>query len=280
VTRAAVWGAGGFAGARLAEAAAAQGWSVRRLQRGAGDEALALDSGASEAGMAAALEGAEIAFHCAGRIAETDPAGHAGAAGRFARACASAGVRRLVYLSTVAVYGPRRSGEIGTDAPLVATDTYAASRIEAEVAIAAALAGEATAWSIVRVPMLVGPGMPGSALLRFFAVLRTGVFPHPGPEDATLPCLGVRRLAAILLRLPGEGNATLQFADNLRWTGIARRFGELRRRRILRVPLPALPGRLGVLASTARYADDCARLHAGSAGLPSTWEDIDALLRP
>lgn len=274
MTRAAVWGSSGFAGARLCQAAEAQGWTVRRLARAE------LDFQASETQMAAALEGIEVAYHCAGKIAEPDSTGYSGAAGRFARACVAAGVRRLVYLSTLAVYGPRRSGGIGTDAPLIGADAYAASRIEAEVGIAAALSGSATSWSIVRVPMLVGRGMRGTALDRFFGALRLGLFPHPGPEEATLACLGVQRLAGILLRLPDEGNATLQFADHLRWSELAQRYGELRGRRILRIPLPGLPGTFAAFSSTARYTDDTARLFGEKADLPSTWTDVEALIRP
>ncbi len=263
MTRIAVWGANGFAGARLTRAAEEQGWTVRRLGRAE------LDFNASEQKMAAALSGIEIAFHCAGKVAEPDAAGYAAAAARFARACAAARVRRLVYLGTVAVYGPRHSGFVGTDTPLLGSGAYAESRIEAELAIQAALSGTRTAWSIVRVPMLVGRGMPGTVLERFFRVLRLGLFPHPGPEEATLPCLGMDRLAAILLRLPDQGNATWQFADNLRWTEIAQRRG-----RVIRIRLPSLPGRFAVFSSTARYADDA------GAGLPSTWRDIDELLKP
>jgi nucleoside-diphosphate-sugar epimerase len=230
--------------------------------------------------MTAALKGIDIAFHCAGKAGDSGSRGHAAATGRFARACAAARVRRLVYLSTVAVYGSRWSGEIGTDTPLIGASPYAASRIDAEVAVAAALTGTETRWSIVRVPMLVGPGMPGTVLSRFFRVLRLGVFPHPGPEDATLACLGVHRLGATLLRLPDEGNATLQFADHLRWTELARRYATLRDRPVLRFRLPNPGGRFAVLASTVRYADDAGRLRGGSDGLPATQEDLDVLIRP
>jgi len=274
VTRMAVWGANGFAGGRLCEAASTRALELRPLTRAA------LDFTASEERMREALGGMEVAFHCAGKLQEPDPSGYAAATARFARACAGAGLRRLVYLSTLAVYGPRRSGEIGTDTPLIGTDAYAAIRIEAEVAIHAALAGTGTMATIVRVPMLVGQGMPGTALARFFRVLSSGVFPHPGPEDAALPCLGIHRLAALLLRLPDEGNATLQFSDHLRWTELAARYGAMRGRRIARIRVPNLPGSFAALSCTARYVDDAARITGGGGDLPSTWTDIDALIRP
>ncbi len=274
MTVAAVWGAGGFAGARLCAAAAEEGWKVRALSRAD------LDLAASLERMTEALQGADIAFHCAGKAGNGGIAGYADAAGRFARAGALAGLRRVVYLSTVAVYGPRLRGEIPADAPLVGRDPYAQSRIDAEVALTAALAGTATRWSIVRLPMLVGRGMPGTALARFTAMLRWGLFPHPGPEDATLACLGVRRLAALLLRLPEHGSATLQFADHVRWTELAGRIASARGRTLVRLRVPNPGGRFAVLASTARYADDAGRLPGGAAGLPATWDDLEDLVRP
>jgi nucleoside-diphosphate-sugar epimerase len=254
VTRIAVWGASGFAGSHLCGAAEAQGWQVRRLGRTGID-----------------LTGVQVAFHCAGKVAEPDAAGYVAAATEFARACAAARVRRLVYLGTVAVYGARVRGIIGKDAPLLGSGAYAESRIEAELAIQAALSGTDTAWSIVRVPMLVGPGMQSKALARFFGALRFGIFPHPGPEDAALACVGVRRFAQLMLRLPDEGNATWQFADHLRWAELARR------KRAVRIRLPRLPGRFRVLSSTVRYADDSVRL-AGD--FSSTWDDVELLIRP
>lgn len=274
MNRIAVWGANGFAGSQLCEAAPAHGLEVRRLNRAE------LDFGAGEPRMREALAGVDVAFHCAGKLDETDPPPYAAATARFARACAAAGVRRLVYLSTLAVYGPRRSGEIRTDTPLVGTDAYAASRIEAEVAIHAALTGTQTRASIVRVPMLVGSGMPGTALAKFFRALRLGVFPHPGPEHATLPCLGIHRLAALLMRLPDAGDVTLQFSDHPRWTELADRYGELKGRRIARLRVPNLPEPFAAFSSTARYQDDSARIGAALEDLPSTWVDIDALIRP
>lgn len=274
MTVAAVWGAGGFAGARLCASAAAAGWTVRALSRTDLDVAASLDR------MTEALRGADIAFHCAGKAGDGGITGYEDAAGRFARAGALAGLRRVVYLSTVAVYGPRQSGEIGTDAPLVGRDPYARSRIDAEVALTAALAGTATRWSIVRLPMLVGRGMPGQALASFAAILRWGFFPHPGPEDATLACLGVRRLAGLLLRLPEDGNTTLQFADHVRWMDLAARAAAARGRTLARLRVPNPGGRFAVLASTARYADDTERLRGGAAGLPATWDDLEDLVRP
>lgn len=273
MTEAAIWGAGGFAGSALSACAEASGWTVRRLDR------LVLPMDSEVSAMAEMLRGAGIAFHCAGKIGQEGHEGYGESAMRFARACAEAGVQRLVYLSTVAVYGPQRRGFVSAEHALLGADAYAASRIEAERAIQAALSGGDCAWTIVRVPMLVGSGMPGRALRRLAGWARYGLFPHPGPEDAVLACLGIRRLAALLVRSLASGNALIQFADHVRWLDVARRAGELYGRRVVRLPLPPIPGRLGALASTAHYQDDSARF-GGAGPLPETAPDLDDALRP
>jgi nucleoside-diphosphate-sugar epimerase len=268
MTRAAVWGASGFIGGALCAAAEAKGWTVQRLPRSGAD--------------AAALANVDLAYHCAGKAAATDPERYVADAQGFARSCSAAGVKRLVYLSTVAVYGRRLSGQIGTDAPLAATGVYAQSRIQAERIQQQAVAQSRTQLCIVRVPAILGRGMSGTVIERFARAVAWGVFLHPGSADATLACLGVRRLAQILARI-GELPAPpplAQFSDHVRWTDIARRAGALRGRRILRIPFPPLGGKLAVLASTACYRDDTLALIGEAASLPSTQEDLDAALRP
>lgn len=284
MTLAAIWGASGFVGTALCGAAEAAGWRVRRLQRRAGTDSVALAFTATDSEMLAALRGVEIAYHCAGKANEDDPMGYAGAAERFARGCAAAGVRRLVYLSTVAVYGAGRpAGAFDCRSPLAGTGAYVESRIEAERRLLGTLSASATRPLIVRVPMIVGQGMHGRALERFFGVIRWGIFPHPGPLEAVLACLGVRRLATILARLGTaqlpEPGFIFQYADHIRWVDLARRYGELRGKRIVRIPLPAARGRLAVLASTVRYADDSKASSFAWKDLPATWEDVDTLIR-
>lgn len=266
MTRVAVWGASGFIGSALCAEAEARDWTVQRLPREGAD--------------AAALAGVDVAYHCAGKADEDDPGAYVAATERFARACAAAGVKRLVYLGTVAVYGVRTSGDIGTDAPLEGTGAYADSRIRAERALQAALAGGATRLCIVRVPTILGRGMRGTVLARFARAVGWGLFVHPGPAEATLACLGVRRLAQILVRLGDMPSppALAQFSDPLRWTKIAERVGALRGRRIPRIRIPSLGGKLAVLASTARYQDDSLALFGPQSGLPATADDLDAAL--
>ena len=259
----AVWGASGFIGSALCAAAEARGLAVQRLPR--------------DATAASALAGVDVAYHCAGKATQVDSAAYVAMTERFARACAAAGVRRLVYLSSLAVYGPKRSGVTGTDSPLDGRGAYAESRIEAERVLQLAFAAGGTRLCIVRAPAVLGRGMPGTVMRRFARAVGWGVFLHPGPADATFACLGVRRLAECLLRL-GELSSpppVIQFCDQLRWADIARRAAELRGRRVVRIRLPSLGGKLALLASSASYADDADRLFGHDPALPLTTDDLD-----
>ena len=282
---AAIWGASGFIGKALACAASSEGWRVRRLQRRGDGEAVILSQDDDEARMRSAVAGSGLVYHCAGKALANGTAGYADAAARFARACAREQVPQLVYLGTVAVYGVRKRGEIQVTDPLEGRDDYARSRIAAEAAMAEALRGAATRLCIVRVPAVVGEGMPGTVIARFARAVRWGLFPHPGSGDAAFACIGVRRLAALLVRVGNAPPATklLQFSDHLRWTDIASRVGRKADRTILRIPLPLMGGVLAPLGSTARYADDSGQL-AGGPALPETADDLDlaieAALRP
>src|SRR5262249_874345 len=161
-------------------------------------------------------------FHCAGNPAESAAAGseYEHASARYARAAVAAGVPLLIQLSTVAVYGMTAQvsarAHVTTATPLVPDSAYARSRVAAQTAAHAAVAGSGTRSVMVRVPMVVGADMTSDALRLFFRTLRYGVFLHPGPSDAVLNCIGITRLCRVLAALarntPPQATV-LQFAD-------------------------------------------------------------------
>src|SRR6266516_2436541 len=111
-----VTGGSGFIGGKLIEALIDAGKDVRALVRSqaAAEAVAALGAEAvrGELGDSAALEagaaGCELAFHCAAKVEDSGPWSEfervnvAGTA-NVAAACAAAGVRRLVHVSTEAV---------------------------------------------------------------------------------------------------------------------------------------------------------------------------------
>ena len=166
-----ITGAGGYVGGRL----------VRQLAGGAGPGAVrALNRhpapwlGISEtlgdlctvpaAEIASACAGCDAVVHLAGEdelVAARDPERALGstvlAAQRLASACRSAGVPRLVYLSTVHVYGARMEPGAVLDETLRAEprSAYAISRLACEHALAAAL-GSDTELVVLRLTNSVG----------------------------------------------------------------------------------------------------------------------------
>ena len=189
-----VTGAGGFAGRALVAFLAARGGGVRGLVR-ALDGAMAARAEFLPVGdlaeidertAALALGGAAAVVHLAARVHRPGARGDDEAAAmrrsnvattqRIARAAAAAGVAHFVFASTVKVNGeitqpghPFRESE-----PPDPHDAYAASKWEAEQALAAIAADTGMRVTALRLPLTYGPGAKGNfaALAR---AVRAGV---------------------------------------------------------------------------------------------------------
>jgi len=127
-----------------------------------------------------ALVGVDVVVHAAARVHMNDkaPGAHeahiaANAEGtvNLARQAASAGVRRLVFISTIAVNGQ----ETPPGRPFSAADTiapagsYAIAKAEAETRLQTLSAETGIELVIIRPPMVYGPDAPGnfSAMIRW-----------------------------------------------------------------------------------------------------------------
>ena len=132
-----ITGAGGYVGGRLVGAFHDAGWDVgavvrEREPRLTIQQTVCEIDGAPAGLLAAAAEGAGTVVHLAGEdevLAAREPARALAATvvatERIAEACVAAGVRRLVYMSTVHVYGTR----IAPGATPGATSAAAVSRV-------------------------------------------------------------------------------------------------------------------------------------------------------
>lgn len=149
-----VTGAGGFVGSATASLLESAGYAVRRgVRRGSGTPC-DLDRPDQ---VAAAIAGVDCVVHAA-----------YGDSGRMEQQCRTlleameaGNVRRLIYLSSIAVYGDAE-GAVHEATPLSALDTYAAGKIACERAVKAWAEGAAGARCalILRPGIVYGQGSP------------------------------------------------------------------------------------------------------------------------
>ena len=190
--RIAVTGASGFVGRNLlAELARADINAVpisrQPMAAPAWRASPMLDCDVDPASWANALRGIDAVVHCAARVhvmreQVADPIDAFRRVNRdgaiaMARGAAMAGVRRIVFLSTVKVLGdstapgvPLRNAD-----PIAPTDAYAVSKAEAECALAALSRDLGFELVVLRPPLVYGPGVGGNvaALLR---LIRRGIW--------------------------------------------------------------------------------------------------------
>lgn len=185
-TPVAVTGASGFVGREVLATLAARGLAARAvLRRGVAAAALPDPVVVGEIGprteWAAALAGTRAVIHLAARVHVMDDVGkhdayhRVNAAGteRLAREAARAGVRRLVFVSSIKV-----NGEATADAPFresdppAPADAYGASKAAAEAGLRRVAAETGLEVVIVRPPLVYGAGVRANFRALMEAVRR------------------------------------------------------------------------------------------------------------
>jgi nucleoside-diphosphate-sugar epimerase len=198
--RIAITGASGFIGAPLGAHLERAGHALVRLGRADADF-----GAASSPTLAPRLAGCDVLVHLAGRahvtretavdpLAEFRRVNVAGSA-RLAAAAVRAGVRRLVFISSVGVHGNATVGLPFTAAdPAAPRDAYAISKWEAEQVLAQVSSLELV---VVRPPLVYGPRVRGN-FLRLLALVARGL-PLPfGAVDNRRSFIGVDNLCDFL----------------------------------------------------------------------------------
>lgn len=209
-----VTGANGFVGSTLCRVFSAQGLRVRAALRAPHPRADAADAAVVGnigplTDWDAALAGVNTVVHLAARTHMLNDAENSDAyfetntAGtlRLADAAVRAGVRRLVFLSSIKVNGEHTGAQpFRPDDVPAPRDPYGESKRLAEQGLHGIAAKSSLELAIVRTPLVYGPGVRAN-FLRLMGLVRRGV-PLPfGAVRNERSLVGVWNLCDVLLRL-------------------------------------------------------------------------------
>jgi nucleoside-diphosphate-sugar epimerase len=161
----------------------------------------------------------------------------------IALAAASAGVRRLIFVSTVKVHGESTNEQpFSEDSPGNPRDPYAASKWEAEEALLDLAAKTGIEVVIVRPPQVYGPGVRGNFLRLMKLVDRALPLPLPRKRNCR-SLLGAENLADFLVHCIHHRKAAGQSflvkdAEDISTRELIMRLAQLLDRPLRLVPVP------------------------------------------
>ena len=181
---------------------------------------------------------------------------------RLAKACIGAGVRRLVFVSTIKVCGDATTAgnPFTPDGPMLPTDDYGRTKAAAETQLTAFAKEHGLELVIVRPPLVYGPGAKGNlALLKKLVRLR---LPLPlGSINNRRSLVGLENLAdfiALTTTHPSAPGHTFNVSDgtSLSTGDVLRILGRAMDRRVVLLPVPEAMLRFGArLIGGAGYID-------------------------
>lgn len=144
----------------------------------------------------------EIVFHCAAIVKEKNESlldeVNTGMTYNICAACLSAGVKRLVYVSSVAVVSGNK-GCLSDDMPYLATNAYGRSKIKAEETVLN-FREQGLKTAVIRPCMVYGVGEP-HMLYRIFGMIKKRLIPLPDipAMDSVLQLVAVENVVDALI---------------------------------------------------------------------------------
>jgi len=181
-----VTGASGFIGRHLVTALETHGFSVARGVRTVSSEREVQISLDPEFSWRSRLEGVDLVIHAAAIVHEEGQSvservhfeRNCLATERLAREASECGVKRLVFFSTVAVYGEQWGCTALTETtPVNPVSAYARAKYEAELRLMTLAEETGLEIVILRPPMVYGDGAPGNYFRLTSLVRRTPFLP-------------------------------------------------------------------------------------------------------
>lgn len=245
----AVTGSTGFIGTHLCDDLAAAGVEVRRIRRGEDP--------------AAALHNADALVHLAGRAHVFGRGAHAYepfhtdnvlGTRSIVEAATAAGVRNIIFLSSLGAVARESADPIHDGTPPDPRTPYGRSKLEAERVVLEIAERSGAAATILRPPVVYGPGMKGNPQ-RLLDLVRRGI-PVPVPARANRrSMIYVGNLTAAIRAALHAGSGqrdafVISDDEDVSTAEFVRRIGSALGRSARTIPVPSL------LATTAGAAGD------------------------
>jgi nucleoside-diphosphate-sugar epimerase len=168
-----------------------------------------------------ALDGVDTVFHLAARVHVMGAEGrdlepyrriNVEATERLARAAVAAGVRRIVFLSSVKAAGEGGAAAMRESDVAHPSDPYGITKREGEQRLAEITAGSGTSVSVIRSPLVYGPGVRANFLSLLRLVDRGLPLPF-GRIANRRSLIFVRNLADVLIHCSASASGTYYASD-------------------------------------------------------------------
>lgn len=224
-----VTGASGFVGRAFTALLDRRGLSYRQVSRAERTGFVTVSDPDGTADWTSDLSGIDTVVHLAGRVhvmqeSASDPLAafrlsNVTATLNLARQAAAAGVQRFLYVSSIKVMAensPEDRPFSEVDDPAPATD-YGVSKLEAEIGLAAIAARSSMSLTVVRPPLVYGPGAKANFLALAKAVHRGIPLPF-GLVKNRRSMVFVENLADFLLtccEAPASAGRTFFISDGM-----------------------------------------------------------------
>jgi 2-alkyl-3-oxoalkanoate reductase len=217
-----VTGASGFIGNRIALALVERGDGVRGLVRDPGradmlrERGVALAQGdmTDPAALRRAVEGVECVYHTAAMVGDWPDRAQAREVNvegtrRLLQACVDARVRRIVHLSSCAVYGNRHHRGTDESTAFRYGDTYTDAKIDSERAVLSFTGRGGLETVRLRPGFVYGPG-DRMLIPKLLDALTTGKFAYIGNGGKEMNCVYIDDVARIALLAGAKKEASGQ----------------------------------------------------------------------